>query len=700
MRIMKTIRWALIVSAPLALSLSLPGCSEPKAVAEPSPAAAVGKAHDGMKMLVLGMDGMDPVLLQKYMDEGKLPNFKKVAEMGTFMPLATAMPPQSPVAWSNFISGADPGTHQIYDFIHRELNPKNEGLPIDAYLSTSKIEAPEHPKFIPWGKDWAIPLSGGKTVSYRKGDAFWDYLVQNNIDTTIYRVPANYPPPVEVKGRGLFRCLCGMGTPDLMGSYGEFTAFKENTRTRTVGGGRFVRIEVDNHHVVCKLEGPPNYLRRMKDEKTPPPPLTADIDVTRDPEEEACTIVVGDTTILLKKGEWSDWLQVNFDTGVPWSSMVSTAFPTSLPGIIRFYLKDVHPQLNLYVSPVNIDPTNAINPISTPIDFATKIANDDGLFYTTGIPEDTKALRERALNEDEFLQMVKLLAAERMRQWKRAIDHFDHGFLFYYFGHTDQLAHIFWRDIDPGHPGRKPEQDGKYDKVIEDTYIEMDGVVGDALAKIDSDDVLIIMSDHGFASFRRGMNLNTWLMDNDYLAIRSEAKEARGSFANIDFGNSEAYALGLNCFYINLKGRERAGIVEPARKRELMNEIAAKLLEVRDDDGTKVIDKVYIVDDLYPHADPLIAPDMLIGFARNYRGSWANGLGGQPEEVFEDNMDRWSGDHCIAAHLVPGILVTNRKVSVSDPALTDMAPTILKEFGVEPPKSMIGRDVFAPAAPK
>lgn len=676
------------------LALAGAGCSESSA----GQASSAGDST-GMKMLVLGMDGLDPVLLQKYMEEGKLPNFKKVAERGAFVPLATAMPPQSPVAWSNFISGADPGTHQIFDFIHRDPNPKSGALAVEPYLSTSRVTPPENPKFIPWGNDWAIPLSGGKTESYRRGEAFWDYLVREGVDTVIYRVPANYPPPVAVKGRGLFQCLCGMGTPDLLGTYGEFTAFKENTRSRSVGGGRFVKVDVVNHHVVCQLLGPPNYLRRVAAGQAPPP-LTVDVSVTRDPEEEAVTIQVSGNTLLLKKGEWSDWVRISFETGVPWSTLVATAFPTALPAMVRFYVKDVHPQLNLYVSPLNIDPTNAVNAVSSPVEFAADLAEEDGLYYTTGIPEDTKALRERAINEDEFIQMVKLLAAERARQWKRAIARFERGFLFYYFGHTDQLAHIFWRDIDPGHPGRKPEQEGKYDKVIEETYIEMDGVVADALARIDQDDTLIIMSDHGFASFRRGMNLNTWLIENEYQTINNEDKGAREYYTNIDFDNSDAYALGLNGLYINLKGREKRGTVEPLRKRELMSEIAAKLLEVQDDDGARVIEKVYIVEDVYPSVDPVVAPDLLIGFARNYRGSWANGLGGQPEELFEDNMDRWSGDHCIAAHLVPGVLVTNRSVALRDPALTDLAPTILKEFGVEPPKSMIGRDVFSPAAPK
>ena len=675
----------------------------------PMLAFAASAAHGGdgkMKMLVLGMDGLDPKLLARWMGAGKLPTFKQFAESGVFMPLATSMPPQSPVAWSNFISGADPGTHQIYDFIHRKVETRTTRgggsvrfiLP---YLSTSENTKPENPRAgYAWplwaGKDsdWFLPTSLGEIRSLRQGPSFWTYLVGAGVETTIYRVPANYPPPVSVEGRGAFRCICGMGTPDLHGTYGEFTVFKEELRTdRTVGGGAFVKLEVDNHHAVAQLKGPGNYLRRPDAKDESQPRLLADIKIVRDPQQPAVRLTLGDVTLVMRAGEWSDWVPVEFETGIPWSWLVGVGMPTGMPAMVRIYVKQVHP-LNIYVSPLNIDPRNQAMPMATPQDFATEVADACGPYYTTGIPEDTKALREGALNEDEFLQLVRLLAAERAAQYAYALENFDEGFLFFYFGHTDQLAHMFWRDIDPGHPGRKPEQEGKYDKVIEETYIEMDERLRQALAAVDDDDILIVMSDHGFNSFRRGMNVNTWLEENGYLTVRRDDKGSRGLLFNIDFSRSEAYAVGLNCLYLNLRGREPDGIVDPSRRRALLEELREKLLAVRDEDGQAAIDTVYVVEDVYPGADPAIAPDILIGFAENYRSSWDTALGGQPAGLFEDNKDRWSGDHCIAAHLAPGSILANRRITLADPSLSDLAPTILTAFGVTPPPAMIGRDIF------
>lgn len=672
----------LAVLAGVGLLLAAAGCGS-KAAAEES---------RGRRVLVLGMDGLDPQLVGQLLEEGKLPNFARVAEMGVFSPLETSMPPQSPVAWSNFISGATPATHQIWDFIHRKV-PR-----VIPFLSTSEAVPPENPDAgIKFGK-WHIPTQSGRIENFRRGPAFWDFLVLGGVDTTVFRVPAAYPPPPKVKGRGEFRCICGMGTPDLLGGYGEFSCYKEDetSEMRIVAGGVFHRLDVENHRARHKLFGMDNFLRREW-RGEPIPKLEREFEIVRDPELPAARITIGDETLILREGEWSDWVQVTFETGIPGSTLLQAAIPTSASGIVRLYLKQVHPTLWLYVSPVNIDPMSPFNPISTPNEWAAELAEQSGRYYTAGIPEDTKALRADAIDEDEFLQMARLLIDERIRQYQAALAEFRSGFLFFYFGHTDQLAHIFWRDMDPGHPGRKPEQEGKYENVIRDVYIEMDERVGEALAALGDDDVLIIMSDHGFASFRRGFNVNTWLIQNGYLTpISNRRGDRRAGIVggNVDWRNTRAYALGINSLYLNLSGREASGIVPQSEKSMLLHEIGEKLLQVRDDDGAQVIERVYYVAEEYPGSESDVSPDLLLGFARNYRGSWATALGGMPFELLEDNLDRWSGDHCIAHNLVPGSLIANRTIQVDDPALTDLAPSILALFGIDAPDTMIGRVIF------
>lgn len=667
-----TVLGVLLPAAGLAMAAG--GCSDASAAHRPPEP----------RVLILGMDGMDPKLVQDLMDAGRMPNFSKVAAAGTFMPLETAAPPQSPVAWSNFICGADPGTHNIFDFIHRDLGHGDGDPVVLPYLSTSAVEPPSRDWAISFG-DWRIPLFASTPVSLRRGGAFWDDLIKAGVETVVYRIPANYPPP-EIEGRE-FDCICGMGTPDLLGTYGEFTFFTPTAPVagRNVGGGRFARLRMRDDRGTGRIIGPGNFLRKP-DANGRVPDLEAAFEIVRDPKMPVAKITIGDEVVLLKQGEWSDWVPVRFETGMPFMGV---------DAMVRFYLKSVRPQTELYVTPVNIDPLKQVTSIGAPDSFPAEVAQACGRFYTTGIPEDTKALRSGALTEDEFLQQVHILTGERFRQFHYALDHFDKGCLFFYFGHTDQLAHIFWRDRDPGHPAYDPDDAARYGTVVEDAYVEMDGLVGDALATLDPGDTIIIMSDHGFTSFRRGVNLNTWLIDNGYMKILDGVDPKNNAYLSaVDWSGTKAYALGLNGFYLNQAGRERMGVVKPGAERTaLLHELKEKLLAIRDD-GKPVIDEVYIVEEVYPDADPSIAPDILVGYADTYRASWATAEGGSPPGLFEDNTDRWSGDHCIAHQIVPGILVTNRKVRLDDPNLTDLAPSVLGLFGIAEPDGMTGRDLF------
>ena len=652
---------------------------------------------------MIGMDGMDPLLLQQYMDEGKLPNFKRLSEQGGFRPLTTSMPPQSPVAWANVISGCDPGTHEIYDFIHRDPNPPDESLAIEPYLSTSSIEAASVHRELSLG-EWHIPLTTDTVVLRREGPTFWDFLNEHGIDATIYRIPANYPVS-EAHGHGHLRCLTGMGTPDLLGSYGEFTLFSviAPAEGRLGSGGSIKQLRAIKNRAEVELVGPPNFLRKP-DAEGNLPDMTAKVEIVRDPDHDLVKIAMGDVVHIMKTGEWSDWTPVIFETGIPGTTaLAALQAPTSINGMVRFYVKEIRPVLEIFVTPINIDPLAPAVPISEPTEFATQLADATGRYFTAGIPEHTAEIQEGALNEDQWLDKANMILEERIDQYHHALNEFKSGCLFFYFGTPDQISHIFWRDQDPEHPGRLREQGNKYSKVIEKTYVKMDAIVAKAMEAVSDDDTLIVMSDHGFASFRRGFNLNTWLHQNGYLA-RHEANsnqeeeedvaDTARPFADVDWSETTAYGIGLNGLYLNLRGREKNGIVAEDAKTALLKKLSDELLAVRDVDGSQVIDKVYDTAADYPHANPAIAPDLLIGYARNYRAGWPTLLGGFSENIIEDNMDRWSGDHCIAAHLVPGILLSNKPITIDDPDLRDLAPTLLSVFGLERPTELDGRVVL------
>ena len=656
---------------------------------------------------MIGMDGMDPVLLQRYMNEGKLPNFKKLSEQGGYKPLATSMPPQSPVAWSNVISGCDPGTHEIYDFIHRNPNPDDESMAIEPYLSTSSIEAASIHRELSLG-DWHIPLTSDTLVLRREGPTFWDFLNEHGIDATIYRMPANYPVG-DAHGHGHLQSLTGMGTPDLLGSYGEFTLFSAvaPAEGRLVSGGSIKQLRAIKNRAEVELIGPPNFLKKP-DEDGIVPDMTAKIEIVRDPDHDVVKIAIGDVIHIMKTGEWSDWTPVVFETGIPGSTaLAALQAPTSISGMVRFYVKEVRPVLEIFVTPINIDPLAPAVPISEPAEFATELANATGRYFTAGIPEHTAEIQEGALNEDQWLDKANMILEERIVQYHHALSEFKSGCLFFYFGTPDQISHIFWRDQDPEHPGRLEKQGNKYSKVIEETYIKMDALVGEAMEAVTDKDTLIVMSDHGFASFRRGFNLNTWLHQNGYITRHESSSDEEGErngeeevaatgqpFADVDWTKSKAYGIGLNGLYLNLQGREKNGIVTNDEKAALLKKLTDELLAVRDTDGSQVIDKVYNTAVDYLHADPTIAPDLLIGYARNYRAGWPTLLGGFSKDIIEDNKDRWSGDHCIAAHLVPGILLSNKPITIEDPDLRDLAPTLLNVFGLAPPTELKGRVVL------
>jgi predicted AlkP superfamily phosphohydrolase/phosphomutase len=613
----------------------------------------------GKRVIVLGFDGMDYALTKELMAAGRMPNFEKLEDSGGFSPLETAVPPQSPVAWSNFITGMDAGGHGIYDFIHRD--PKTM-LP---YLSTSRASSGGTTLKI--GK-YQFPLSSGSVELLRKGRAFWEVLENHGVETTILRMPANYPPSGTAR-----RELSGMGTPDLSGTYGEFSFYTSKLFAfsgEDIAGGEVYEVDIFDDVVEAKLYGPDNPFL------VEPEKVTSDFTVYLDPEDPVVKIVAGDEELVLQEGEWSDWVPVEF-----------TLIPTqSLRGMVRFYLRSVRPDFELYASPVNFDPEEPAAPISTPADYATELAEATGRYYTQGMPEDTKALQEGVLTTDEFLAQAAIAGREIVDQYPYVLDQFQQGLLFFYTGNVDQVSHMMWKVRDPGHPAYDPEVDPKYHGVIEGLYEQMDDLVGYTLSHMGDDTTLIVMSDHGFTSWRRSFDLNAWLAKKGYLVVKNpEMKNDPGMFVNVDWAHTRAYGLGVNGLYLNLRGRERDGIVPMDKRDALLDEISDALLaEIDPATGEPAITKVYKRDEFYKDRGELeIGPDLIVGYAKGTRGSGTSALGAVGREVLKDNLDDWSGDHEMDHETVPGILLTSRPLKREAKRLQDLAQAILAEFDID-----------------
>ncbi len=624
------------------------------------------------KLIILGIDGLDPDLLAKFMAEGKMPNFARLAEQGSFRRLTTSIPPQSPVAWSNLITGMNAGGHGIFDFIHRD--PKTFQL----YFSTSRVEGPKHSLHI---GSWVIPLGSGSAEQLRRGKAFWEILDEHGVPNYVYRIPANFPP-IAAKGK----TLSGMGTPDLRGTYGTFTFYTDDP-TAAVGaveGGDVVQVEVKNNRVAANLIGPENTFRKNS------PPATQPFTVDVDPLEPVARIGLQDQQFVLKEGEWSGWVPVEFQL-MPVIGNVK--------GICRFYLKQTHPRFQLYVSPINIDPEDPALPISTPSSYSSDLAKQIGEFHTQGIAEDTKALTADVLDDKEFLEQSHTVLAEHRRAFDVEFPKFHDGLFFFYFSSLDLNAHMMWRLTDPQSPAYDAALAAQFGSSLEEFYQQIDQVLGEVMPKVDDNTTLLVLSDHGFAPYRRSFNLNTWLLNNGYIARKEFAGgDTSEPFSDVDWSRTRAYGLGLNGLYLNVRGREREGIVEPGAQADaLLNEIRQKLLEVRDPkDGSQVITRIDLASEAYQGPYTHTGPDALVGYNRGHRAGWKTILGAFPADVLEDNTNAWSGDHCMDFTKVPGVLLSNRKIEAQAPALTDIAPTILSEFGIAKTKDMLGQSVFQP----
>jgi len=621
------------------------------------------------KVIILGIDGMDPDLLAKFMAEGKMQNFARLAAQGSFRRLTTSIPPQSPVAWSNLITGMNAGGHGIFDFIHRD--PKT----FELYFSTSRVEGPKHSLRV---GNWVIPLGSGSAEQLRKGKAFWEFLDDAGVPNYVYRIPANFPP-IAAKGE----TLSGMGTPDLRGTYGTFTFYTDDPTAAAgaVEGGEIVQVKVANNRVTSQLIGPMNTFR--KDAAPATEPFTVDLD----PLEPVARVAFQNQQLVLKEGEWSGWVPVEFQL-MPLIGNVK--------GICRFYLKQAHPRFQLYVSPINIDPANPALPISTPSSYSRTLSKQIGEYHTQGIAEDTKALMNGVLDDKEYLEQARTVLAEHRRAFDVEFPKFQRGLFFFYFSSLDLNAHMMWRLTDPQHPGYDSALAAQYGSALEEFYEQIDQVLGEVLPKVDENTTLLVLSDHGFGPYRHSFNLNTWLLQNGYITLKDGTSgDASEPFAGVDWSRTRAYGLGLNGLYVNQRGREREGIVDQGAADTLLREIRDKLLQVRDPkDNIPVITRVDLASEVYQGPYAHSGPDALVGYNRGYRAGWKTILGAFPPDVLEDNTNPWSGDHCIDYTLVPGVLLSNRKIDAQTPALTDITPTILAEFGIAKTKDMMGRSVF------
>jgi len=619
------------------------------------------KAPQFKRVVVLGLDGLDHGLTSKLLAEGKLPNLSKLAAQGGFQPLGSTLPPISPVAWSTFQTGVNPGKHNIFDFLtpdEQTYQPK---------LSSVEVRPPRRALQI--GK-YRFPLGKPDVRLLRKSRPFWSVLSDYGVFNCVLRVPITFPPE---KIHGVQ--LSAMCVPDLRGSQGTFSLF--TTRAKTDGaktGGDVQVVERRGNTVRGELVGPDHPLR--KDSGPLTLPFTATIHGP------------GRATLRIDGGKY----ELKSDVYTVWAPVCFRTFPgVKVRGVCRFLLLRTEPEFELYATPVNIDPEHPALPIGFPPVYSVYLANRQGRYATLGLAEDTWGLNEHVLEDEHFRRQCLDTDAEREEMFLDALDRSPNGLCVCVFDGPDRLQHMFWRHHDPLHPARPAHAEPAHANAVEEMYVRMDGLVGRTMAKC-ADDLLIVLSDHGFTTFRRGIDLNRWLEDHGYLVV-DDARRNEDYLAGIDWSKTRAFALGLTGIFINLKGKFSRGIVDPGAEAEaLRTEIATKIAGLVDPTtGASSIRRVYQAPKAYrgPYAGQ--APDLIVGYESGYRVSWDAAVGRVTTAVFHDNTKAWSGDHCVDPSVVPGILFSNHPIRGENPRLLDLAPTILGVFGVPPPEHMDGR---------
>jgi predicted AlkP superfamily phosphohydrolase/phosphomutase len=478
--------------------------------------------------------------------------------------------------------------------------------------------------------------------------------------------------------------LSGVGVPDLRGSQSKGTFYTQDKTAVAQENEQLIFLD-SGDEIVTRVIGPRNTKGSSATD------TSCEVRVHVDKAARKLVIQTGGSPARIEVPErsWSEWLRFKFRFSMLQSVM----------GIARLYVRQLEPRLEFYVSAVNFDPAAPMFPVSAPADYARELADKVGLFSTLGMAEDHNGLNNGRLDEAAYLQQCELVLGDRERTMRFELDRFAEGFFFILFDTPDRVQHMLWRFRDREHPGFEADLSPELAGRIEEHYSRCDALLSAVLDKVDENTLLIVLSDHGFGTFRRAFDTNSWLWQNGLLALKDSRKPGDNlgdGFAAVDWSKTYAYAVGLGGIYLNLKRRESAGILEEGSEAErVRNAIQTGLADFPDKHTQRAaIRSVSRREELYSGAFVENSPDLLVNFYRGFRVSWQSAVGGFSNSLLEDNMRRWSGDHIVDPKSVPGILFMNRAALHDQARIIDLAPTVLQYLGVAVPESMEGASLL------
>ena len=632
---------------------------------EPAPAVRTGPPPeaDFRGVIVLGIDGLDPNLLERMMDAGELPHFSRLRKNGSFARLQTSTPAMSPVAWTCAATGVNPGRHGIFDFF-ADRDPK------DYVVEATTTRLKEKTFSIP-GRQPYLPVTDRP--------AFWNILSEHGVDVSVIRWPVTFPPQ-RVNGR----MLSGLGTPDVAGYQATYMFYSTRTPDRPAP---WPLVTVVNWHGNAINSGLPGPLMSTVGGTRP---SVVPLRIERSDDHTSVKVTLADAApVSLRPGEWSGWIRFRFPMGLG----------KSCPAQVKIFLASLTPALGLYVGGCQIDPVDPAFPITYPASFARELAEEIGPYHTLGLPEEHLGVIDVLIPQQDFLKKCDEVTHERERMLDYELERFDGGLLAIVFATNDMICHFFWPAEDPSHWAHEECLKAGFGPVIRTQYRRMDGMLGKVLDAAGDDVAVIVMSDHGFAGVKGFTKVTTWLVREGYMtpADTPKGEADPGSTIQADWSSTKAYALGFTGVYLNVRGREAEGIISPGDEyHQVREEIMRKLKAWTDPEtGEPILRNVYAKEEIYqgPHLDQ--APDIILGYYPGYVTLNDSALGEiRSGDVLVRGLRRWVGDHMFDAPTMPGVFLSNFKIETEHPRLVDICPTVLRCFNVPAPHDTDGKALF------
>ena len=561
-----------------------------------------------MRTVILGFDSFDPVMFERALQTGKMNNLGKLVEAGGYSKLEVCSPPQTEVSWTSIATGVDPGSHGIFDFVHRDPQTYS---PYVSILPTRQSS-----------------LLGEQFLSPYTTKTFFEEAADMGYPATALWWPALFPARPEIP----VATIPGLGAPDIRGQLGVGTYLTTEpgemkktkvTRLTSVGKDRFTAL----------LEGP-NV--KAKDGMRPVT-LPVNIDVI---DGDTVRFVIGEQKLILRLGQWSPIIELKFPAG----------FMVNVHSVTQVILTELKGRVSLYLLPLQIHPLHPLWQYATPASMVKDAWSNAGPFLTLGWPQDTNALEDGCISDDQFLRLCDSIFESRQRIYLRRLRNFREGVLAGIFDCLDRVQHMFLRDRED---------------IVFSWYERLDNYVGKVQSEVEKLGLdkhrFLVLSDHGFRPFDQKVHLNRWLINQQFMTLQKPA--GPGDLRDVNWQQTNAYAVGLNSLYLNVAGREGQGIVQADGLEKLLDEIKSGLLAWKAPDGRQVVSRVGLKHEVFHGPYSRLGPDLVVGYAPGFRASSETGLGKFTEATFEKNEDHWGADHCIDPAMVPGVLFANRDLS-------------------------------------